>query len=113
MDITTKYHGFKMIFTDDGVWTAAKHGEMVAKNFIEQMEKNNMTESINHPNHYLGTRKYEPIDVINDWELNFQTGNAVKYISRAGRKNPEKTIEDLEKAIWYLQYEINQLKAQK
>lgn len=70
-------------------------------------------ETINHPDHYLGERKYEPIDVINDWGLNFQTGNAVKYISRAGRKNSDATIEDLEKAVWYLQWEINYLKGEK
>lgn len=67
-------------------------------------------EAINHPDHYLGERKYEPIDVINDWDLNFQTGNAVKYISRAGRKDPAKTIQDLEKAIWYLRWEVDNLK---
>lgn len=66
-------------------------------------------EAINHPSHYLGERKYEPIDVINDWKLNFQTGNAVKYISRAGRKDKNKTIQDLEKAVWYLQWEIAKL----
>lgn len=70
-------------------------------------------ETINHPDHYLGERKYEPIEVINDWGLNFQTGNAVKYISRAGRKNSDATIEDLEKAVWYLQWEINYLKGEK
>jgi hypothetical protein len=78
---------------------------------LELVEKHK--ETIDHPNHYLGTRKFEPIDVINDWELNFQTGNAVKYISRAGRKNPEKTIEDLKKAVWYLEWEIKSLEGEK
>ena len=76
----------------------------------EGIKVNEYQEAINHPNHYLGERKYEPIDVINDWELNFQTGNAVKYISRAGRKDANKTIQDLEKAIWYLQWEVKKLK---
>lgn len=67
-------------------------------------------EKVNHPSHYAEGRKYEPIDVINDWELNFALGNTVKYISRAGRKDPDKKLEDLEKAAWYLNYEINQLK---
>jgi hypothetical protein len=70
-------------------------------------------ETVDHPNHYLGTRKFEPIDVINDWELNFQTGNAVKYISRAGRKDDSKTIEDLKKAVWYLEWEIKNLESEK
>ena len=54
--------------------------------------------------------KYEVIDVINDWRLNFQLGNAIKYIARAGRKDPSKTVEDLEKARFYIDYEINRLK---
>lgn len=66
-------------------------------------------DNINHPNHYAEGRQYEPIDVINDWELNFQLGNTVKYISRAGRK--DNAIEDLEKASFYLTYEINRLKS--
>ena len=41
---------------------------------------------IEHPAHYCEGRKYEPKDVIRDWELNFNLGNAVKYVSRAGRK---------------------------
>lgn len=69
-----------------------------------------MSESVNHPSHYAEGRKYEPIDVINDWNLNFALGNAVKYISRAGRKDKDKTVEDLEKAKFYLDYEINTLK---
>lgn len=113
MDVKTVFNGFNFRFKDNK-WTPAGHGEMVATAFNEQMEKNkNMQqdkEHVNHPDHYLGTRKYEPIDVIDDWELNFQTGNAVKYISRAGRKNKDTTIQDLEKAIWYLQWEINNLK---
>lgn len=55
-------------------------------------------ENVNHPSHYADGRKYEPIDVIQDWELDFCLGNTVKYIARAGRKYSNKTIEDLEKA---------------
>ena len=55
-------------------------------------------ENVNHPSHYADGRKYEPIDVIQDWELDFCLGSTVKYISRAGRKYSNKTIEDLEKA---------------
>lgn len=72
------------------------------------MENTNM---INHPSHYAKGRKYEPIEVIADWELDFALGNTVKYISRAGRKYADKTIEDLEKARWYLDWEIQHLKA--
>jgi hypothetical protein len=44
--------------------------------------------------------------VIRAWELEFNLGNAVKYISRAGKKDQQKHIEDLQKAVWYLQDEI-------
>ena len=58
---------------------------------------------VRNPAHYTQGRKYEPIDVIEDWELSFHLGNALKYISRAGRKDPSKTREDISKAIWYLE----------
>lgn len=57
-------------------------------------------------NYYADGRKYEPIKVIRDWELNFALGSAVKYIARAGRKTDSK-VEDLRKAIDYLQDELN------
>lgn len=56
---------------------------------------------VNHPSHYTDG-KYETIDFIEAWGLGFHLGNAAKYISRAGKKNPDKKIEDLEKAAWYL-----------
>lgn len=61
-------------------------------------------EAVNHPNHYAAGRKYEPIEVINDWGLGFDLGNAVKYISRAGRKGDE--VEDLKKALFYIRHYI-------
>lgn len=69
------------------------------------------TDYVNHPPHYGGENNpYEAIKVIEAWELNFCLGNAVKYISRAGKKDSSKTAEDLEKAIWYLNRELNKLK---
>ena len=68
------------------------------------------TESFNavsHPAHYTAGRKYEPRKVIADWGLNFNLGNAVKYVSRAGRKGDK--IEDLRKAIQYIEFEIEEL----
>lgn len=59
--------------------------------------KNN---NINHPSHYTKDRKFETIEVIEDWKLNYHLGNVIKYISRLGRKEDE--IEDLKKAKWYL-----------
>lgn len=67
-----------------------------------------MSEKINHPAHYGGDdNPYEAIKVIEAWELNFHLGNVVKYVSRAGRKDPATELEDLKKALWYLQREIS------
>jgi hypothetical protein len=63
---------------------------------------------VNHPSHYT-TGKIEVIDFIEDKGLGFHLGNAVKYISRAGKKDPAKTVEDLRKAAWYVQREIDRL----
>ena len=62
-------------------------------------------EKVDHPSHYNAGR-IEVIDFIEDQNLNFNLGNAVKYISRAGKKDPKKFREDLEKAIWYLNKEL-------
>lgn len=67
---------------------------------------------VNHPAHYT-QGKIECIDFITDKKLNFCRGNAVKYIIRAGLKDPEKEIEDLEKAIFYLNHEIEELRKEK
>jgi hypothetical protein len=67
-------------------------------------------EMVNHPNHYGGeSNPYEAIKVIDAWELDFCLGNTVKYISRAGKKHPDKELEDLKKALWYLQHKIDTL----
>ena len=71
-----------------------------------------MSDAVNHPAHYTDG-KIEVIDYIEDKKLGYHLGNAVKYISRAGKKNPEKEIEDLEKAVWYIQRQIRKLKEQK
>ena len=64
-------------------------------------------ESVNHPDHYGGKdNPYEVIKVIRAWDLSFSLGNVVKYVARAGRKDPAKRLEDLHKAAWYLQEEI-------
>jgi len=66
-------------------------------------------EKVNHPEHYGGENNvYEAIKVIESWNLGFNLGNTVKYISRAGKKLD--MLEDLEKASWYINREINKLK---
>jgi Protein of unknwon function (DUF3310) len=63
-------------------------------------------ETINHPLHYGGAdNPYEAIKVIEAWSLNFNLGNTLKYIARCGLKSPE-AVEDLKKARWYLDREI-------
>ena len=71
-------------------------------------------EHVNNPSHYGGAdNPYEAIKVIDAWGLGFSLGNTVKYISRAGKKNPNSEIEDLEKAAWYLRNYIDNLKKNK
>ncbi len=66
-----------------------------------------MSEQVNHPQHY-NAGKIEAIDVIEDWQLNFSLGCVVKYICRAEFK--DSTLQDLEKAAWYLNREIERRK---
>ena len=62
---------------------------------------------INNPQHYGGeANHYEAIKVIEAWSLGFYFGNVVKYILRAGKKDPARELEDLKKARWYLDREI-------
>lgn len=67
----------------------------------DRMRKQNIL--VDHPAHYGGKDSpYEAIKVIEAWDLDFCLGNVVKYISRAGKKNGESTMQDLQKAAWYL-----------
>ncbi len=62
---------------------------------------------VDHPAHYQG-KSFEVIDIINDYKLNFELGNAIKYILRADKKGNKK--QDLEKAIWYLNHELSKFR---
>ena len=81
---------------------------IVPEEKIKEMTKEK--ENVNHPSWY-GSKDdpYETIKVIQAWGLNFPLGNAIKYISRAGKKDPTKTVEDLRKALFYIQYEIDRI----
>lgn len=70
------------------------------------MKAGKAIDSINHPAHYT-SGGIETIDAIEAWGLGFALGNAVKYISRAGKKDPTKRVEDLKKARFYLDREIS------
>lgn len=65
-----------------------------------------MDNHVNHPKHYNSISGVECIDIVE--QFNFNRGNAIKYIWRAGLKGDE--IEDLEKALWYIQREIDRVK---
>ena len=82
-----------------------KAGECEDFTFFD-VDREENKEMINHPQHY-NMGKYEAIDVIEDWQLNFNLGNTVKYISRAGHKDD--IMQDLKKALWYLDREIKRL----
>ena len=70
----------------------------------------NNKEMVNHPEHYGGSENiYEVIKVIENWDLDFHLGNTVKYISRAGKKDTDKELQDLKKAQWYLERRIQNL----
>lgn len=64
------------------------------------------------PDHYGGEENpLEVIKIIDHYNLNFNTGNAIKYIIRAGVKNPTRHVEDLKKAITYLEFEVKKVEA--
>ena len=64
-------------------------------------------EMVNHPDHYQGNGGMEVIDIIENYDLGFSLGNAIKYILRSNKKGSAK--QDLKKAIWYINREINNL----
>ena len=70
---------------------------------MDNRTNNVQDDPVNHPAHYTyGT--IETIDYIDDKEFNFNLGNVIKYVTRAGHKND--ALEDLRKASWYLNREI-------
>ena len=75
-------------------------------------KEENKNDPVNHPSYYTDG-KIEVIDYIKDKGLDFCLGNAVKYISRAGKKDQSKEVEDLQKAIWYIQRKIEQISKEK
>ena len=75
---------------------------------IEDLDEKQPTTSQNTPPHYQGT--IQPIDLINAQDLNFNLGNVVKYVCRAGKKQGENILSDLEKAKDYINFEIERVK---
>lgn len=74
------------------------------------MSKRNKKEAVNHPSHYGGEgNPLEVINIIEFYELGFCLGNTVKYICRRQKKAKSKELEDLKKAQWYLNRQIQTL----
>jgi hypothetical protein len=80
----------------------------IHRNYQPQYDHDN----VNRPSHYNSGR-IEVIEALEDWRLDFHCANAVKYVARAGRKDSTKEVEDLQKAVWYLNRKIENLKAAK
>lgn len=75
-------------------------------------EQQQSYEYVNHPEHYGGVENtYEVIKVIEALEMDFHLGNTFKYIARAGKKGTDKEIQDLKKALWYLDRKIQLLES--
>jgi hypothetical protein len=72
-------------------------------------KKKDMSDPVHNPPHYK-SGGIEVIDVIEAFDLNFRLANVIKYVLRAGRKGD--ALEDLEKAAWYLDREIDKLEEQ-
>ena len=82
--------------------------ECVSKKQSDLYTKDTVDDAVNHPSHYTQYHGLEIIDLTE--QMNFNKGNAVKYIARAGFKGgPEKEIEDLEKAQWYISRELERI----
>ena len=75
--------------------------------FLKDREEQ-ICDAVNHPSHYT-SGSIEVIDFIEDQKLPYHLGNAMKYICRAGKKDPDKTTEDLRKAVWYIERYIRLL----
>lgn len=91
-----------------GVYNNIFKEDQTTYNIGDILENN---DPVSHPSHYT---RFKGIEVIQLTEqLNFCRGNAVKYIARAGAKDDSKEIEDLEKARWYIDREIERLKGEK
>ena len=94
--------------------------EQTAATMSEEYDKFEKEERVSHPSHYTWLKDLCGVEVIDiTRHMDFNLGNSVKYILRSGMKQEagyediDKAIEDLKKAIWYINDEINMLEKQK
>lgn len=99
---------------NDGKWYRtwedlrdAENDHILGKGTCKEVTMEDLKSIVNHPSHYQG-KKFEVIDIIEDFDLGFNLGNAIKYILRAGKKEigDAAFVRDLDKAIWYLNREV-------
>lgn len=96
------------LFKKDNIGAIALIDNEYSHNFVAWCNSNNISviDNIRHPKHYnMGT--IEVIEVIEDWDLGFHIGNAVKYLARAKHKDNE--VQDLRKAIYYIKRKIRNI----
>ena len=93
----------------DWAFDSIRPVELVEAANVAQEETNEAPDAIN-PAHYQGFSNGAQVVDITE-HLSFSAGNAIKYLARAGKKDPAKHVEDLEKAAWFVQREIQRVKA--
>jgi hypothetical protein len=91
----------------DSVDNIEETSRMILNKAMAHVNKTLTNDSVNHPSHYTAYKGVEVIDLTE--QMNFNRGNAVKYICRAGLKAAETELEDLRKARWYLDREIDRI----
>lgn len=94
--------------TSTKLLTCIEHKNLIIDLEMERGAKKEKNDPVNHPSHY-NSGKIEVIDFLEDQNLPPNLWQVVKYVSRAGKKDPKKVIEDLKKAEFYLQREINNI----
>lgn len=98
----------------DGSQLSIVHNSVFVANYRKEPLPAVEADAVNHPAHYGGKyNPYEAIKVIEAWGLNFNLGNTAKYIARAGKKDPEAEVDDLDKALFYLQRERDTVAARR
>ena len=107
-----RYEKFDGCYTDVSDEIVNENYEIVfgdeKPDFLEKELNIPSNDPVNRPSHYTDG-KIEVIDFIEDKKLGFCLGNAIKYIARAGKKDPTKEREDIKKAIWYLNRYLKEL----
>ena len=103
--VATSVYKHNVLFIDDVGDSSMFNLDSFEYEIVESSEEH---DPVNTPSHYL-QGNMETIEVIEAFGLGYCLGNAVKYITRAGKKDKDKEVQDLNKAIWYINRKITQL----